>query len=250
VAWVETDSLSFSARHESEDADAAEATLERLEEFRSRLDRLFEVTPGDVSVVMHAHPAALALAHPWLPLARVMTAPAGRRYMAGWFSSGEIHVLSPAALAARASRVEGSREALLLAPLHEYAHLVVAANNRLFPPPFTTRSFSRYIRWAWLCEGAAVHFSGQLRHLRAAIARRLREGGRPAFPPDARDAMLLGGTVLGLLERSAGSNACVDLVTRLDPAGAVAAIERAFERPLPDVEREWRDYLDGALAAS
>src|SRR5438105_765546 len=36
---------------------------------------------------------------------------------------------------------------------------------------------------AWLAEGAAVYFSGQGRHLRAAIARRLREGGRPAFPP-------------------------------------------------------------------
>lgn len=249
VAWVETDSPSFSARHESEDADAAEATLDRLEEFRARLDGLFEVTPGDVSVVMHAHPAALALAHPWLPVARMISAPAGRRYMTGWFSTDEIHVLSPAALAARASRVEGSREALLLTPQHEYTHLVVGANNRLFPPPFTTSTFRRYVRWAWLCEGAAVHFSGQGRHLRAAIARRLREGGRPAFPPDARDATLLGGTVLSLLERSAGTEACVRLATQLDPAGAAAAIERAFEAPLAAVERDWRDYLDGALAA-
>ena len=62
MAWVETDSLSFSARHESEDADAAEATLERLEEFRLRLDDLFDVTPGDVSVVMHARPPR----SPWL----------------------------------------------------------------------------------------------------------------------------------------------------------------------------------------
>ncbi|HEX8075185.1 MAG TPA: hypothetical protein VF545_09410 [Thermoleophilaceae bacterium] len=249
MAWVETDSLSFSARHESEDAEAAAAMLDRLEAFRSRMDRLFDTTPGDVSVVMHAHPAALALAHPWLPLARVIAAPAGRRYMAGWFSRDEIHVLSPAALAARASRVEGSREALLLSPLHEYAHLVVGANNPQLPPPFTARSFSRYVRWAWLCEGAAVHFSGQGPHLRAAMARRLREGGRPAFPPAARDATLLGGTVLGLLERTGGAEACVRLATRLDPAGAAAAIEREFERPLAAVEREWRGYLDRAVAA-
>ena len=67
--------------------------------------------------------------------------------------------------------------------------------------------------------------------------------------PDARDATLLGGTVLSLLERSAGTEACVRLATQLDPAGAAAAIERAFEAPLAAVERDWRDYLDGALAA-
>ena len=249
MAWVETDSLSFSARHESEDADAAVATLERLEDFRERLDSMFETTPGEVSVVIHAHPAALALAHPWLPVARMLAAPAARRYMAGWFSRDEIHVLAPALLAARASRVEGSREALLLSPLHEYAHLAIGANNRRLPPPFTPRSFARYVRWAWLCEGAAVHFSGQGRYLRAAIARRLREGGRPAFPPDVRDAPLLGGTVFRMLEREAGQAACVGLATRLDPAGADHAIERAFDRPRFEVERDWRASLDQSLAA-
>ena len=245
MAWVETDSLSFSARHESEDADAAMATLERLEELRARLDGLFDVTPGDVSIVMHRHPAALALAHPWLPVARVLAAPAARRYMAGWFATDEIHVLAPATLAARASRVEGSREALLLSPLHEYAHLVIGANNPALPPPFTTRTFSRYVQWAWLCEGAATHFSGQTRYLRAAIARRLRDGGRPAFPPRVRDATLLGGTVFQLLAREAGQAACVQLVTRLDPAGPQHAIERAFGRPFADVERDWRRGLQG-----
>ena len=249
MPWVETDSLSFSARHELEDADAAVATLDRLEGYRSELDALFGTTPGDVAVVMHAHPAALALAHPWLPLARALAAPAGRRYMAGWFAQDEIHVLSPAVLATRASRVAGSREALMLSPLHEYTHLVLAANNPLLPPPFSVRSFSRYVRWAWLCEGAAVHFSGQGRHLRAAIARRLREGGRPAFPPGPRDATLLGGTVLALLASGAGQRACVELVKQLDPRGAAHALESAFARPLAEVERDWRDYLDGFRAA-
>jgi hypothetical protein len=244
VAWVETDSLSFSARHESEDSDAAVATLERLEDFRARLGGLFETTPGEVSVVMHGSPGALALAHPWLPLARMLAAPAARRYMAGWFSQDEIHVLAPAALHERASRVEGSREALLLSPLHEYAHLVIGANNRRLPPPFTARTFNRYVRWAWLCEGAATHLSGQGRYLRAAIARRLREGGRPAFPPTVRDATLLGGTVFRLLEREAGLAACVELARRLDPAGPEHAIERAFGRPLFEVERDWRASLD------
>ena len=35
----------------------------------------------------------------------------------------------------------------------------------------------------------------------------MHEGARPAFPPTARDAMLLGGTVFGLLEREEGRRA-------------------------------------------
>jgi hypothetical protein len=245
VAWVETDSLSFSARHEDEDLEAAVAILDELEEFRDRLASVFETTPGDVSVVIHAHPVALAIAHPWLPAARVLAAPAARRYMAGWFAQDEIHVLAPAALRERASRVEGSVEALMLSPLHEYAHLVVGANNPELPPPFTFRTFARYVRWAWLCEGAATHFAGQGRHLRAAIARRLREGGRPSFPPDARDAPLLGTTVFRLLHRERGPEACSALASgRLSPSGPRPAIERAFERPFADVERDWRVSLE------
>lgn len=245
MTWVETSSPSFTARHEAEDSEAAAATLEALEEYRSHLTELFESVPDEVAVVMHSHPAALSLAHPWLPLARICAAPAARRYMAGWFAQGEIHVLSPWALEARASRVAGSREALLRTPLHEYTHLVHASSNRALPPPFSVGSFSRYLRWSWLCEGAAVHFSGQGPHLRAAIARRLREGGRPAFPPSARDAVLLGGTIFALLDRGAGPHACVDLATRLDPAGAERALERAFKRPLGEVESDWRRYLEG-----
>jgi len=244
LPWVETESASFSARHEATDSASAADTLAGLEEYRSQLEPLFETIPSGVAVVIHPHPAALALAHPWLPAARLLAAPAARRYMAGWFAQGEIHVLTPEALAARASRVGGSREALLRTPEHEYTHLVIAANNHALPPPFGVASFARYVRWAWLCEGAAVHFSGQGRHLRAAVARRLRDGARPAFPPGARDATLLGGTIFALLEGGAGPRACVELATRLDPAGPQHAIERAFERPLAEVERDWRRYLD------
>ena len=146
MAWVETLSPSFAARHDSNAADDAARVLDELEAFRERLGGLFDRTPGDVAVVIHPHPVMLALAHPWLPLARLVAAPASRRYFAGWFSSREIHVLSRAALERRASGVEGSREALLLAPQHEYAHLVVGANNPDLPPPFGPRSFRRYMR--------------------------------------------------------------------------------------------------------
>jgi hypothetical protein len=248
VPWVETHSLSFSARHEESQGDAAAAVLDELEAFCDRLEGLFDQTPYEVAVVIHPRPTMLALAHPWLPLARMMAAPASRRYFAGWFSSREIHVLARPALERRASGVEGSREALLLTPQHEYAHLVVGANNPDLPPPFTASSFRRYVRRAWLCEGAAAHFAGQTPHLRAAIVRRLREGGRPEFPPPARDAQLLGGTVFALLEEDTGPAAAVALAASSETDGARRSIEGAFGRPLRQVEHDWRDYLDSLRA--
>ena len=143
----------------------------------------------------------------------MVAAPASRRYFAGWFTEADIHVLSSPALERRASKVPGSREALLLSPLHEYSHLVIGANNPDLPPPFSPAAFRRYVRWAWLCEGGAVWLSGQTPHLRAAIMRRLREGGRPEFPPSPRDAMLLGGTIFSMLEREGGPAAAVALAT-------------------------------------
>jgi hypothetical protein len=249
MAWVESHSPSFSARHEERDADAAADILADLERLRIRLSERFETTPGEVAVVMHPTAAALSLAHPWLPLARMAAAPAARRYMAGWFGRGEIHVLAPGALEERASAVAGSREALLLTPRHEYAHLVIGANNPALPPPFTPRTFARYLRWAWLCEGAATHLAGQTAHLRPAIARRLREGGRPEFPPAARDAVLLGGTVFALLEEEAGMAACVEMAARPPAGGGATAIESAFGRSAAGVERQWRARLDELRAA-
>ena len=124
MPWVETESLSFAARHESDEAEVAAAVLEELEGFRERLGELFDTTPWDVSVVIHPGPAQLYLAQPWLPLARMAAAPASRRYFSGWFSSREIHVLSLLVLRERASNVPGSREAMQLAPLHEYVYRV------------------------------------------------------------------------------------------------------------------------------
>ena len=248
MPWVETSSLSFVARHESAQAEAAQRVLDDLETFRAELEGVFERVPGDVSVVIHPQPLMLTLAAPWLPLARAVSAPAARRYFAGWFSKGEIHVLAPAALERRASGVPDSRRALLRSPRHEYAHLVLGANNPSLPPPFGFASFRRYVRMAWLCEGAATYLAGQVRHMRAAIARRLREGGRPAFPPAARDALVLGGTVFAMLERERGLDACVKLAQTPEWSGPSKAIESAFGRPATSVERGWVDYLASLTA--
>ena len=180
----------------------------------------------------------------------MVAAPASRRYFAGWFTEADIHVLSPPALERRASKVPGSREALLLSPLHEYSHLVIGANNPDLPPPFSPAAFRRYVRWAWLCEGGAVWLSGQTPYLRAAIVRRLREGGRPEFPPSASDAMLLGGTIFSMLEREGGPRAAAALATSpLEDSGARGVLADAFGRQLASVERDWRAELD-SLSAS
>jgi hypothetical protein len=249
VPWVESHSLSFSARHDSSQVEEAAAVLAGLEVLRDELDGLYERTPGEVAVVLHPRPWALALAHPWLPLARLRAAPASRRYFAGWFGEQEIHVLSPPALERRASGVPGSRQALLLSPEHEYSHLVVGANNAALPPPFSPAAFQRYVRWAWLCEGAATWLAGQVPHLRPAMVRRLREGGRPSFPPDVRDAMLLGGTVFDLLEREHGARTAAALSTSALDQGPRSVVVDAFGRELAGVERDWRYLLDSLTAA-
>src|SRR6201986_978998 len=94
MPWVETDSLSFTARHDSNDAAFADRTLDRLETLRPRLEAGFERMPDEVTVVIHTTPASLTMAHPFLPAARWAAAPAGRRYLAGWPMATELHVLN------------------------------------------------------------------------------------------------------------------------------------------------------------
>src|ERR671922_2962879 len=94
MAWVETESLSFVARHEAEDTDSAQRTLDALEDLRLRLEDRFDEVPGEITVIVHPTPGWLAAAHPFLPAARLAAAPAGRRYLAGWAMASELHVLN------------------------------------------------------------------------------------------------------------------------------------------------------------
>src|SRR6202012_6259332 len=103
MSWVETESLSFTARHDSEDAAFADRTLDRLETLRLRLEDRFERMPDDVTVVIHTNPASLTMAHPFLPAARWAAAPAGRRYLAGWPMETELHVLNDRHMERRAA---------------------------------------------------------------------------------------------------------------------------------------------------
>ncbi len=242
MTWIETTSLTFSARHEDADTGYAEELLDRLEELSLRLEDRFEVAPGDVTVIIHPSPIWLNFAHPFLPAVRWAAAPAGRRYLAGWPMATEIHVLGETAMAKRAAG-EASMEALKGTAERLYTQIVVAANNEAIPPPWTPGRFFRYLGWAWLVEGSAQHFSRQVDLYRAAVIRRLREGSRPSFPPGRRDAILLGGTVFDLLEDYRGGGACELLVARLRRDGPVANLEAAFDLGIGEIEAMWRQYL-------
>jgi hypothetical protein len=242
VAWVETESLSFVARHDSRDEAGAQRTLDELENMRLRLEDRFDEVPGEISVVIHPTPAWLAAAHPFLPLARSAAAPAGRRYLAGWAMATELHILNEEHLDRRAGGPD-SRRALRGTPDRLYTQIVLAANNTALPPPWGPRRFARYLRWSWLIEGAAQYFAGQVPVFRPAVMRRMREGKPPAFPPSARDAIILGGTIFDLLDREVGRSSAEMLATRPGRGGLEASIEIAFDAPLRDVERAWRQHL-------
>jgi hypothetical protein len=250
MTWVETTSASFRARHDSAEAQDAERVLMSLERTREQLAGLFPRVPDQITVVLHSGPFALALTNPLLPLTWLTTAPAARRYVAGWAGHHELHVLSPAALRERASGVTGSRAMLYRTAACLYARRAVHENNADLHRVAGPIRAARTVRWAWLVEGSARWFGGQTEHARPAIARRLREGGRPSFPPGLRDAPLLGGTVIDLLAERHGAPAAARLCCRLHPQGARAALARAFGQAPVNVEGEWRAHLSRLAGAA
>jgi hypothetical protein len=244
MAWVESVSPSFRARHDSSCAEDAGRLLESLEQTREHLAEWFVRDAGEITVVLHRDTISLSLANPMWPLRWLTTAPAARRYVGGWFGGMELHVLTPKALEARASNVPGSRQMLALTAASLYARRVIAENNHDLPRALTPARIAAELRWAWLLEGAGRWFSGQTDHARPAIARRLHEGRRPRFPPGLRDAALLGGTVIDLLAQEEGKLAAAQFATRLHPQGARAALTKAFHgRPFVHIEGGWRSHL-------
>jgi hypothetical protein len=218
--------------------------LHSLELARGDLAEYFPIDAAGLTVVLHSSSASLSMARPLLPLAWIATTPAARRYLAGWAGPAELHLLAPAALDARASNVPGSREMLALTAASLYARRVITESNHDLPRRMGPGRLAAELRWAWLLEGSARWFAGQTEHARPAIARRLREGGPPNFPPGIRDALLLGGTVIDLLAREQGEEAAARFACRLHPGGARAALTKAFDaRPFAHTEGAWRSHL-------
>jgi len=252
VAWVESASPSFRARHESTHADQADRVLYSLERTREYLAQHFPQRVDGLWVVFHSSVVSLSAACPMVPVAWIAAAPAARRYIAGWSGRDELHVLLPETLEARASTVPGSSEMLARTAPALYARRVIIENNDDVPlRTLSPRRLRAELRWAWLLEGAARWFSGQTAHSRPAIARRLREGRRPAFPPGVRDAPLLGGTVIDLLVRERDERAAARLARRLHPRGRRAALREAFgSRSAAQIEEAWRAHLARMAAAA
>ena len=244
MTWVESVSASFTARHDQTATDDARQVLQSLERTRRYLEGYFPRTPGDVTLVLHGGPAGLIASNPLMPLVWLATAPAARRYVVGWAGRNVIHMLEPELLRGRASNVSGSAEMLEYGAACLYARRVVIASNKDLAPVMPALRLRRELRWAWLLEGAARWFGGQTAHARPAIARRLREGGPPSFPPGPRDAALLGGTVIDLLAREEGAQAAARFACRLHPQGPRAALTQAFAgRTLTHTEGAWRSHL-------
>jgi hypothetical protein len=252
MAWVESASASFGARHHSRDTSDVAGLLELLEGTRARASELLPVPAREIVVVVHPSEAALDVAQPLVPLVRRMTAPAARRYVVGWFGPDELHVLAPRVLEGRASNVPGSRELVLLAPAALYVQLAVGDANPGLPPPLRPWRTGRWRTWAWLQAGAGELLSGQVPHARGAIVRRLREGRAPAFPPAVGDAALLGGSLLDLLLREEGRPALAALLTApRDGLSPRDALVRAFAgRPAAATEGVWRAHLSRAAGRS
>jgi hypothetical protein len=250
MSWVESELGDFRARHDEADARDARRVLQSLQLTQLRMAEPFPRPVGEMTVVLHSGVGSLGMTNPALPLIWLLTAPAARCYVAGWAGARELHVLAPAVLRGRASNVPGSREMLALSASALYARRVVIENNRELYPVMGALRLRRELRWAWLLEGAARWFSGQTEHARPAIARRLREGGRPRFPPGLRDAALLGGTVIDLLVREEGERTAAQLACRLEPDGPSAALVKAFRgRSLAHTESVWRSHLARAAGA-
>lgn len=221
--------------------------LKSLEQTRERLTDRFPRQVEGLTVILHDTPASLLASAPMLGVLWAATGPRSRRYVNGFVSRHELHVLSPAALRERADRIgsgSGAEQMLEFAPSSLYVRRVIMECNRDLYRSLTPSSIATSVRWAWMLEGVSRWFSGETSHARAPIAHYLRQGQRPSFPPSVRDAPLLGGTVIDLLVRTEGERAAVELAGRLHPDGSRAALTKAFGgRPLVHAEGDWRSHL-------
>ena len=247
VAWVETASLSFVARHEREIAEGPRRCSRTWSASARSSSRGSSSVPGEVAVVMHPRPLMLNLAAPWLPLARLVSAPPAGATSPASSAAARSTCWRPPHWSG-APRPCRDRARCCCAPRGTSTRTSWSAPTTRPPTPLlAVHASARYVEMAWLCEGAATYFAGQVPHMRAAIARRLREGRRPRFPPTSRDAWVLGGTVFALLEQSGDPTHAWDLARTARRRGVTGGrSRRAFGRPRGGVERGWTDYLAGA----
>ena len=244
MSWVETTSLSFTARHESAQTDDAIAVLEDLEEHRNHLERAVPAPARE----RHGRPARLAApALAGAPAAAGLAQPCRAARRGATWRAGT----GPA-------RCTRSRRPMLRAlsagPDSERACCSArGAPTRRWSWASTTRCCRRpagparvspaLLRHAWLAEGAAQYFSGQVPLLRAAIAMRLRQGRVP-FPPGRAGRAAAGGQRV----RPARARARrARLRAARDPSLRAPRATRWRTRstgPSPDTAHAWRAHLE------
>ena len=195
VPWVETPSLSFTARHEASQADDALAVLEDLEQHRGTAGGAAAARAGE----RHGGPARLTAP------AAVREPAAGGHAPTRLAGRAPVHggLVPEPARCTPSRRRRCARSPRARTPSARCCSALAAPTRRWRSAPTTRccrlpRAPARccaLLREAWLPEGAAQHFAGQVPFLRAAIATRLRAGRRqvPARParrrPDRRNAV-------------------------------------------------------------
>jgi hypothetical protein len=251
MAWVESHTASFQCRHSADCTDDVARLLSSLEALRSGLQKAFPRTVDDLTLVMHDGPRFLAAANPLLAAQSRRADVASRPLLAGWVTHAEIHLLSPPALRARAAGNPALAAVLAYTAATLYTRRVILEANQDLHRAFAPARAMMSTRWAWLLEGASRWFSGESAAARPLVIARLRAGSQPAFPPAARDAPLLAGTVLDLLVREEGERAAVEMVRRLHPGGTQGALVKAFSgRSMVHTEGSWRSYLSRLASSS
>ena len=242
MSWTESASDSFACRHSSAGSADAARVLALLERTRERLAPHFpHMAGGELTVVLHDSPHALALSNPLMPALWGVTSKPARRYVAGWVGRRELHVLSPQALRERASGVSGSFEMLALAPASLYARRVIVESNRELHSARLPARLWMELRWSWLLEGAARWFSGETGYSRSVVGHYMRSGHRPRFAPSVRDAPVLAGSLIELVAEREGERAVARLARRLHTGGSDAALAAALPgRGFSGFEGDWR----------
>ena len=232
MAWVETESLSFTARHESDDEAYAQRTLDRLEDLRLRLEERFDEAPGRGD---RDRPplAGLAQRRAPVPARRPACRGAGRTPLPRRLGDGRRSFTSSTTSTPTAARPART-------PCRRCAGPRSASTRRSWSPPTTRGCHRRGARAVRPLPALGVADRGRrpvLRRstglFRAAANTRMRKGGPPSFPPSARDAIILGGTVFELLERERGPDACS--AARLAPAARAAPSARSSSRSAPAI---------------
>jgi hypothetical protein len=244
MAWVESHSASFGCRHSEACTDDVARLLGSLEDLREGLQTAFPRTVEGLTLILHDGPRSLMAANPLMAAHWRRADPASRPLLTGWVTDGEIHLLSPPALRARAAGNPALAAVLAHAAASLYTRrVIIEANHDLHRSLAPARALVS-MRWAWLLEGASRWFSGESAAARGLVIARLRGGAQPEFPPAPRDAPLLAGTVIDLVVREAGERAAVELAGRLHPDGTRGALIKAFGgRSAVHTEGAWRSYL-------